>query len=160
MNTHSQRLYDKIYSIKQNIHVYRGDNWLKIHQKSKYVNDVKRYETFSSRNWYHKATAPISTVIFSLCPMSWRNVMELTQNWDNQNQQAKSFQMRYNWSKLNNQNYQTLMLWVNSEVVIDTCLILFTISKYNKNIWKYLPHHDKMSSKIQNLKYNASMPHG
>ena len=40
MNTHSQRLYDKIYSIKQNIHVYRGDNWLKIQQKSKYVDDV------------------------------------------------------------------------------------------------------------------------
>ena len=30
-----------------------------------------------------------------------RNAMILIQNWDNQNQQAKSFQMRYNWSKLN-----------------------------------------------------------
>ena len=44
--------------------------------------------------------------------MSWRNVMELIQNWDNQNQQAKSFQMRYKLSKLNNQNYQTLTLKV------------------------------------------------
>ena len=33
--------------------------------------------------------------------------MELIQNWDNQDQQAKSFQMRYNLSKLNNWNYQT-----------------------------------------------------
>ena len=67
-----------------------------------------RYRKFSSRNWYHKATAPISTVLFTLCPMSWHNAMELIQNWDNQSQQAKSFQMRYNLSKLNNQNYQTL----------------------------------------------------
>ena len=37
--------------------------------------------------------------------MSWGNVMELIQNWDNQNQQAKSFQMKYN---LKNQNQQTL----------------------------------------------------
>ena len=36
--------------------------------------------------------------------------MELIQNWDNQDQQAKSFQMRYNLSKLNNWNYQTLSL--------------------------------------------------
>ena len=61
---------------------------------------------FSSRNWYHEATAPISTVLFTLCPISWRNIMQLVQNWDNQNQQAKSFQMRYNSSKLNNQNHQ------------------------------------------------------
>ena len=53
-----------------------------------------RYESFSSGNWYHKATTPISTVLFALCPMSWRNVMELNQDLDNQNQQAKSFQMR------------------------------------------------------------------
>ena len=29
-----------------------------------------RYENFSSGNWYHKATTPISTVLFALCPMS------------------------------------------------------------------------------------------
>ena len=29
-----------------------------------------RYENFSSRNWYPKAKAPISTVFFTLCPMS------------------------------------------------------------------------------------------
>ena len=29
-------------------------------------------------------------------------------NWYNQDQLAKSFQMRYNLSKLNNQNYQTV----------------------------------------------------
>ena len=63
------------------------------------------YENFSSSKSYHKATAPISTVLFALCPMPWRNVMGLIKNWDNQNQQAKSFQMRYNLSKL---NYQTL----------------------------------------------------
>ena len=55
------------------------------------------------------ATAPITTVLFTRCPIKWRNVMELIQNWDNQDQQAKSFQMRYNLSKLNNWNYQTLM---------------------------------------------------
>ena len=33
--------------------------------------------------------------------------MGLIQNWDNKTQQAKSFQMRYNMSKLNNKNYQT-----------------------------------------------------
>ena len=38
MNTHSQTFHNKIHSIKQNIPVYRGDNWLKIHTKSKYVN--------------------------------------------------------------------------------------------------------------------------
>ena len=40
MNTYSQRLHNKIYLIEQKISVYSGDNWLKIHQKSKYVNDV------------------------------------------------------------------------------------------------------------------------
>ena len=39
-NTYSQRSHDKIYSINQKIPVYRGDNGLKIHQKSKYVNNV------------------------------------------------------------------------------------------------------------------------
>ena len=33
----------------------------------------------------------------------------MIQNRDNQNQQAKSVQMGYNFSKLNNQNYQTLI---------------------------------------------------
>ena len=133
MNTHSQRFHNKIYFINQKIPVYRGVNWLKIHQKSKYVNDVKSSESdkarsnvqvsdnnswklrfcniyaikfCSSRNRYHEATAPISTVLFTLCPISWRNIMQLVQNWDNQNQQAKNFQMRYNLSILNNQNYQ------------------------------------------------------
>ena len=40
----------------------------------------RRYENFSNRNWYHKATAPISTVLITLCPMSWRKVMKLIQN--------------------------------------------------------------------------------
>ena len=26
-----------------------------------------RYENFASTNWHHKATAPISTVLFTLC---------------------------------------------------------------------------------------------
>mgnify|MGYP001803004409 CR=1 FL=1 len=39
--------------------------------------------------------------------------MELIQNCGNQNQQANSFQIRYNLSKLNNQNYQTLKALVN-----------------------------------------------
>ena len=72
---------------------------------------LTRYENFPHKNWYHKATVPISTVLFTLCPMSWRIVMELIQNWDNQNQQAKGFQMRYNLSKLNYQNYKTLTEW-------------------------------------------------
>ena len=136
MNTHYQRFRSKIYSIKQKIPVYREDNWLKIHQKwrdvvKKVTEQGKmcgfsttiighgafeiftRYENFSIGNWYHKATAPILTVLFTLYPLSWCNVMELIQNWDNQNQQAKSFQMKYNWSKLNYQNYQTLT-WVHN----------------------------------------------
>ena len=71
---------------------------------------LTRYENFPHKNWYHKATVPISTVIYTLCTMSWCNVMELIQNWDNQNQQAMSLQMRYNLSGLNNQNYQTLSI--------------------------------------------------
>ena len=55
--------------------------------------------------------APISTVLFTLFRMSWRNVIELIKDWDGQNQQAKSFQMRYNLSKLSNRNYQTLNKW-------------------------------------------------
>ena len=39
MNTYSQSFHDHIYLIEQQIPVNRGDNWLKIHQKSKYVND-------------------------------------------------------------------------------------------------------------------------
>ena len=67
-----------------------------------------RYEIFSSINWYHKATAPISTVLSTPCPMSWRTIIESIQYWDNQNPKAKSFQMSNKWSKLNNQKYQTL----------------------------------------------------
>ena len=53
--------------------------------------------------------------------------MELIQNWDNQDQQAKSFQMRYNLSKFNNWNYQTLRFsrfWsgVSSELCLYTYL--------------------------------------
>ena len=98
VNTHSHRFHNKMYLIKQKITVSRGDNWLKIHQKSKYVNELMtlccqkvtkqgkmcgflttkiensafviftRYEKIFSRSWYHKATAPISTIIFTLCP--------------------------------------------------------------------------------------------
>ena len=39
--------------------------------------------------------------------------MELIQNWYNQDQQAESFQMRYNLSKLNNWDYQTLKEEIN-----------------------------------------------
>ena len=80
--------------MKQKFPVYRRDDWLKIHQKSKHVNDVmssksdkkqKRMcgfftrliensalaifthsENFASTNRYYKATAPISTVLFTL----------------------------------------------------------------------------------------------
>ena len=89
-------------------------------QKSAFAIFSHYENFFSSRNWYHNATAPISTVLFTLCPMSWRNVIELIQNWDNQNQQAKSFRIRYNLSKLNNRNYQTL-IW---------CLAIIFIMKY------------------------------
>ena len=51
---------------------------------------------------------PISTVLCTLCPMSWRNITESIQNWDNQVQQAKNFQINYNLSKLNSQNYRSL----------------------------------------------------
>ena len=40
MNAYSQRFYDKIYTTKQKICVYRRDDWLKSHQKAKYLNDV------------------------------------------------------------------------------------------------------------------------
>ena len=40
MNTHSQRFHNKLYSIKQKFPVSRGDNWPKIHQKSKFVDEV------------------------------------------------------------------------------------------------------------------------
>ena len=42
-----------------------------------------RYENFASTNWYCKATAPISAVLYTLCLITWRNVMGLIQNWDN-----------------------------------------------------------------------------
>ena len=35
--------------------------------------------------------------------------MELIPNWDNQNQQAKSFQMRYSLSKLTNQTLNKVL---------------------------------------------------
>ena len=43
------------------------------------------YETFARTNWYHKATAPISTVLFTSCPIVWCSVMELIQNRGNCN---------------------------------------------------------------------------
>ena len=135
MNTHSQKIHNKIYSIKQKSpstgeiigsKFIKSQNmlmticrplvtrWGKISgfsttiiENSAYAMFV-RYEHFSDRNWYHKATAAITTFFFITCPISWRNVIELIQNWDNQDQQAKGFQMRYKLSKLNNQNYQTL----------------------------------------------------
>ena len=45
MHSYSLRFNDKIYSIKEQIPVYRGDKFLKIHQKSKYV-----YEVMSSKS--------------------------------------------------------------------------------------------------------------
>ena len=115
MNTHSQILHDKIYSITQNIPVYRGDNWHKFHQKSKYVNDVMSSKSdlskvncwvFNNNNW--KMYYCNLRTLMKLFLAETGNVMELIQNWDNQNQQAKNFQIRYNLSKFNNQNYQTL----------------------------------------------------
>ena len=78
--------------------------------------------------------------------------MELTQNWDNQDQQAKSFQMRYILSKLNNWNYQTLKqkrkVGVNTEsavianVVIGGQFSLPSLTKFvifffqiSENLW-------------------------
>ena len=59
------------------------------------------YENFGSKNWNHNATAPLSTVHITLLPIKWRrNIMELIKNWDNQNQLAKNFQMRYNLYKI------------------------------------------------------------
>ena len=90
MNTYSQRFRDQIPSIKQEIPVYRGDNWLKIHQNSnmfmtlwrkKCQSKVKcegfltrfientafavftRYKNVASTKWHHMAAAPISIVL-------------------------------------------------------------------------------------------------
>ena len=60
---------------------------------AKYENLLAHYENSFVSNYYHKATTSISTVLFKLCPMTWRNVMGLIQK-----QQAKSFQIRYNLS--------------------------------------------------------------
>ena len=89
---------------------------------------LTRYENFSSSKSYHTATAPISTILFTLCPMPWRNVMGLIQNRDNQNQQAKSFQIRCNLSKMNDQNYQTLR-WI---MVIHYPVVEFLANKILK----------------------------
>ena len=134
-NTHSQRIHSRIYSIKQKS-LFTGEmigskliksqymlmtlrrplvtKWSKISGFSTTIIEnsayamFTRYEHFSSRNWYHKATAPISIFLFTLCPMSRLSVMKLIQNWDNQDQQAKGIQVNYKLYKLNNQNYQTL----------------------------------------------------
>ena len=134
MNTHSQRFHNKIsQSNRKSLFTWEkiGSKFIKSrnmlmtlcrHKVTKQVKMCRfsttlienvafaiftRYEKFYSRNWYHKATAPISTVLFTLFPISWRNVVELIKNWDDRNQSAKSFQMRHYLSKLNNQNYQT-----------------------------------------------------
>ena len=49
MNSHSQRFHNKISSIKQKIPVCGGDNWLKIHQKLKYVDDVMSSKSDKAR---------------------------------------------------------------------------------------------------------------
>ena len=43
-----------------------------------------------------------------MCLVKWRNVMDLIQTWCNQNQQAEIVQMKYNLSRLNYLNCQTL----------------------------------------------------
>ena len=45
---------------------------------------------------------------YTLCAIKLCNVMELIEPWANKNQQAKCFQMRYNLSISDNQNYQNL----------------------------------------------------
>ena len=52
---------------------------------------LRTIKIFFSRNWYHKATAPTLSVLFILCPMSWRNVMQLIRNWDNQVSRPRAF---------------------------------------------------------------------
>ena len=51
--------------------------------------------------------------------------MELLQNWDNQSPMAKSFQMRYNLSELNNQNYQTLILLLQGHITKRFCIMYY-----------------------------------
>ena len=68
-----------------------------------------RYDNFASTNRFQKSTASISTVPFTLCPIRWRDVMKLINNYDNQNWQAKSLQMRYNLSKLEQKKLPNLI---------------------------------------------------
>ena len=56
MNTYSQRFQNKIYSIEQKIPVYRGDNWLKIYQKSKYVNGGMSSKSEKAMSWNRSET--------------------------------------------------------------------------------------------------------
>ena len=60
MHSYSQRFNDKIYSIKEQIPVYMGAKFLKIHQKSKYVYEVmlsksdkarSNMQVFDNINW-------------------------------------------------------------------------------------------------------------
>ena len=89
MNIYCQRFHAQIYSIEQKISVFRRDISRKVQQQSKYsvtlcnqkVTKQGRMCGFSARlietsafamfmhcaNWYHKATAPISTALFTLC---------------------------------------------------------------------------------------------
>ena len=83
---------------------FRQD-WLKI-ELAHYLCAMK---TSVCTNWYYKATAPILMVLVTVELIKRHNVMELIQKRDNQNQQAKGFQMRCNLSNLNNWNYQTLI---------------------------------------------------
>ena len=42
-------IHNNIYSIKQKICVNRGENWLKIHQNSKYVNEFMSSKSDEAR---------------------------------------------------------------------------------------------------------------
>ena len=123
MNTYSQRFRYKIYSIKQQIPVYtvyKEDNWLKIHQKSKYVYDVMSSKCASfrqdklkifthSESWQHKLVSKCCSFFFHIMSDKLTHGHGIDPKGDNLNKRAKSFQMRYNLSQLNDQNYQNLI---------------------------------------------------
>ena len=45
-----------------------------------------------------------------------------------------------------------LMLWLNSEIAIDTCLIFIHNFRIKQNVSKYLPQYDEMSNKFLSFK--------